>query len=345
MEKKYQVFVSSTYEDLIEERKEATQALLESGCFPAGMELFPASNKKQWDIIKKVIDDCDFYLLIVAGRYGSEGIDDKGNKISYTEMEFDYALSINKPIIAFIHNKTDSIASSKVEKTQTKKNKLKKFISKVKNGRNIRYWNNKDNLKSSILSSVQALIKDEDATGWIRDNAISIESQKNTVLISELTELREIVESLTTIIKKQEQEISNLKRTNQYIFDNYLNIDIKDYQLNDEYDEDYEQQEIAYSQLLEALYNEEWTNNHTLIPRILAYKAAPKSYRFVYLNEIPKGDSASFLEDDLYFLCKLRDIEKNPAWLSLIDERIKETEHQLTMEYESLWQDSGSTID
>lgn len=42
---KYQVFVSSTYVDLIEERKEITQAILEANCIPAGMELFPASNK------------------------------------------------------------------------------------------------------------------------------------------------------------------------------------------------------------------------------------------------------------------------------------------------------------
>jgi len=47
------------------------------------MELFPASNKKQWTIIKRVIDDSDFYLLIIAGRYGSLGIDDDGNNVIY----------------------------------------------------------------------------------------------------------------------------------------------------------------------------------------------------------------------------------------------------------------------
>lgn len=96
MDKRYQVFVSSTYNDLIDERKEATQAILKCNCFPAGMELFPASNKKQWSVIKQVIDDSDFYLLILAGRYGSLGVDDFGTKVGYTEMEFDYALSKGK---------------------------------------------------------------------------------------------------------------------------------------------------------------------------------------------------------------------------------------------------------
>lgn len=70
MEKRYQVFVSSTYEDLQEERREVMQALLELDCIPAGMELFPASSENQWSLIKRVIDDCDYYLLIIAGRYG-----------------------------------------------------------------------------------------------------------------------------------------------------------------------------------------------------------------------------------------------------------------------------------
>ena len=81
-EKKYQVFVSSTYEDLVEERKEVVQAILECGCIPAGMELFPGSSRSQWEVIKQVIDDSDYYVMILAGKYGSEGIDEDGKKIS-----------------------------------------------------------------------------------------------------------------------------------------------------------------------------------------------------------------------------------------------------------------------
>ena len=73
MKKKYQVFVSSTYLDLKEERMMITQALLESDCIPAGMELFSVSGKRTWDVIKNVIDDSDYYLLVLAGKYGSLG--------------------------------------------------------------------------------------------------------------------------------------------------------------------------------------------------------------------------------------------------------------------------------
>ena len=70
---RYQVFVSSTYEDLREERQQTTQAILEAGSFPAGMELFPASDDSQWELIKRVIEESDYYVAIVAGRYGSIG--------------------------------------------------------------------------------------------------------------------------------------------------------------------------------------------------------------------------------------------------------------------------------
>ena len=73
MDKRYQVFVSSTFADLQEERQEVMQALLELDCIPSGMELFPAANEDQWTLIKKVIDDCDYYMVILGGRYGSIG--------------------------------------------------------------------------------------------------------------------------------------------------------------------------------------------------------------------------------------------------------------------------------
>jgi len=89
MEKKYQVFVRSTYKDLLDERREVMQALLELDCIPVGMELFPAADDDQWTLIKRLIDDCDYYILIVGGRYGSLSVEG----ISYTQMEYEYALS------------------------------------------------------------------------------------------------------------------------------------------------------------------------------------------------------------------------------------------------------------
>jgi hypothetical protein len=69
MDKRYQIFVSSTFADLQQERQAVMQALLSLDHFPAGMELFPASDEDQWALIKGVIDDSDYYVLVIGGRY------------------------------------------------------------------------------------------------------------------------------------------------------------------------------------------------------------------------------------------------------------------------------------
>ena len=84
-------------------------ALLELDCIPSGMELFPAANESQWSLIKRVIEDCDYYVLILAGRYGSCGPDG----ISYTEMEYRHALALGKPTIAFLHKDPGIIQANK----------------------------------------------------------------------------------------------------------------------------------------------------------------------------------------------------------------------------------------
>ena len=92
---KYQVFLSSTYTDLIEERRAVLDILLKADCIPAGMENFVAQDEEQFNVIKKVIDLCDYYVLIIGKRYGS--INPNTGK-SYTEMEYDYAISKKIPV-------------------------------------------------------------------------------------------------------------------------------------------------------------------------------------------------------------------------------------------------------
>lgn len=56
MNKRYQIFISSTYEDLKEERQKVTQAILKLYHFPIEMEMFRVDNEEQWIHIKNTID-------------------------------------------------------------------------------------------------------------------------------------------------------------------------------------------------------------------------------------------------------------------------------------------------
>lgn len=177
MDKRYQVFVSSTYEDLQEERREVMQALLELDCIPAGMELFPASNEDQWSLIKRVIDDSDYYIVIIGGRYGS--VNDKG--ISYTEMEYRYALEVEKPIIAFLHKAPEEIKSGFTEQKPEGKIKLDEFRNLAKQ-KMVRYWTSPSELGSVVSRSMVKLMKQFPAIRWVRADSVVDEGSMREIL-------------------------------------------------------------------------------------------------------------------------------------------------------------------
>ena len=191
MDKRFQVFISSTYSDLKEERSQVMRVIMSLNCIPAGMELFPASNAEQFEFIKRVIDDCDYYILVVGGRYGS--LTEEG--ISYTEKEFDYAKQKGLPILAFLHNDLESIPLGKSEKDPVKRERLNQFREKVATGRLIQFWDTADELSGKVATSLSLTIMQSPAVGWVRANLQStVESlQQENQLRKEVAELKEYI--------------------------------------------------------------------------------------------------------------------------------------------------------
>lgn len=166
MKKKYQIFISSTYNDLIEERTMVRDAILSIQQFPVGMEYFGASNQRQWDKIKDTIDSSDYYVLIVAHRYGTTITDETGDKISYTEKEYDYAKEKGIPILAFLIEETVPVTPNKIEGDN--KGKLVDFKNKIMSERIIATWNSPDDLAKKVISSLLQEIEKGNQLGWIR---------------------------------------------------------------------------------------------------------------------------------------------------------------------------------
>ncbi len=98
-DKRFQVFVSSTYTDLVEARRRVSEQLLRSRCIPSGMDLFTASGRPPWAVITSALDTTDYMILMIAGRYGS--VDRDG--VSFKEREYDYAVDLGIPVLAFLH--------------------------------------------------------------------------------------------------------------------------------------------------------------------------------------------------------------------------------------------------
>ncbi len=196
MDKKYQVFVSSTYEDLQDERKAVMEALLQMNCFPVGMEYFNAADDSQWDVITSLIDECDYYVLIVAGRYGT--IDEASGK-SYTQKEYEYAVKKGVPTISFVHKDIKQLPSGKVESDPEAVKKLEAFRNEV--GKKLwQIWDNKDSLASAVVLSLNQLIKSKPRSGWVRNVSLSAEANK------QILALKEENEALRAKLKQVEDE-------------------------------------------------------------------------------------------------------------------------------------------
>ena len=181
-DRRYQIFISSTFLDLHEERHAVLMALLQLDAIPAGMELFPAADEDAWTLIKGVIDDSDYYLLVVGGKYGSiDPIED----ISYTEKEFDYAVSKNKPVMAFLHGDPNAIPVGKSERSEEAQQRLAQFRTKVERRKHVKYWSSPDDLAGKVALSFGQFTKSYPAVGWIR-----ADQQANPETLAELNELR-----------------------------------------------------------------------------------------------------------------------------------------------------------
>lgn len=194
MQPRYQIFLSSTFRDLRDERQAVLEAILELGHFPAGMEIFPAADATPWELIRSIIEDSDYYVLIVGGKYGSTGPEG----ISYTEMEFNLALELKKPILAFIHDAPDQIPGGKAELEPKARKRLENFRRRVSQ-RLWKPWLTKEDLKTSVLLGLVHLIRTKPAFGWIRNEGL-----QNQELLQRLAALQSRYDKL-------EAEASELK--------------------------------------------------------------------------------------------------------------------------------------
>jgi hypothetical protein len=197
--KKLQVFVSSTYVDLVAERQAAVEAILTAGHIPAGMELFAAGDSTQMVVIRRWIDESDVFLLILGGRYGS--LDAETGK-SYTHLEYEYAVERGKPLFAVVideEHRKDRVRSLGIEAVETDHpDKLKTFRAYVLT-KMVRFWRDPRDIKLAILETMAEFSRRPDLAGWIPGSESAnagILAEEIARITKENTQLREQIATL-----------------------------------------------------------------------------------------------------------------------------------------------------
>lgn len=206
MKRKIQIFISSTYIDLKEERQAAVEAILDSGHIPAGMELFKAGNESQLKTIKRWINESDAFLLILGGRFGSL---EKDIGKSYTQLEYEYAVEKEIPIFSIVL--TDSALHKKAAEEQIpvfeeinkeKFNTFKELIhTKV-----VKPADDIKDIKLAIHSTLKEFEELYDFEGWVKG-----------IDLDELDSLRKENHSLLKENQKLKKQIE--KQTNKKVGD------------------------------------------------------------------------------------------------------------------------------
>lgn len=200
MASKFQVFVSSTYRDLHDERDLVIKAILEMGHIPVGMEMFSAADEEQWNIIKKQIDQSDYYIVVAAHCYGT--CDATG--LSYTEKEYDYAVSNGIPALGFVVDDSISWPKEKSDVDKTVIRRLKAFKEKVKQ-KPVSFWKNGEDLYGRCSIALMKAFNAYPREGWVRASQVQDAAAAKEIvrLSSENAELRERIKIFEEKSKKQ----------------------------------------------------------------------------------------------------------------------------------------------
>jgi hypothetical protein len=217
--KKLQIFISSTYTDLISERQAVVEAILMAGHIPAGMELFAAGDKSQLETIRRWIKESDVFMLILGGRYGS--IEESTGK-SYIQLEYEYALEQGRPVFAAVISekylnekiKADGNAALETEHSELYQSFRKTVLSRV-----CRFFDDKKDLKLVIHESIPEVTRGRELAGWVKGDEI-LDPKK---ILEEMSQLQSENARLTKRSADLEKRLTS-DNFNGYTFDELLDI-------------------------------------------------------------------------------------------------------------------------
>lgn len=171
MKKIHSAFISSNFSSLRNERKEVIDILLDFRILPIGMEHFTVSTNGEFSDLQELIDDSDFFITLMGEKYGS--CDSTG--ISWTEKEYQYALSKDKPIIVIVCDALVKTLQADVDTLDDEQKKQIEFYNRISGyARKV----SKDFSIKTIISQFFHTYTFSKCTGWTRIENIEMNEKK-----------------------------------------------------------------------------------------------------------------------------------------------------------------------
>ena len=191
LDKRYQVFISTSGQEMQPERIILAQTLVGMGFFSWGLEQrTPLSTA----LARRQIDDCDYVILLLGSQYGEQSV----SGVGYMHLEYIYAVTKQKPIIVFMHEEPAARDPSLHDQKPELREKFSEFrkllqqdVDQVFTYRSLR------DLEMAVRLNMPHMLERYPVSGWVRP-------QNSQLLHDEIEQLKAKIEQLETEVGKRE---------------------------------------------------------------------------------------------------------------------------------------------
>jgi hypothetical protein len=198
-DRRFQIFVSSTFREMAHQRKEAIQVIVELGHIPIALDRFSAQHSNDLEVISRAISDSQIYLLIMGCHYGELVPPD--NRISYTELEYELAVKSGLDILVLqmhpddIKKRRDNFRGGSDEDRREIENedKFQHFLGRLKSHHYKQLWKVEDGqFKFEVARALFPATSHCTKPGFILEPGVPgfAETSKNEFIVDIVTELR-----------------------------------------------------------------------------------------------------------------------------------------------------------
>lgn len=231
MNRKYEIFVSSAYEGLQDERQAVYRAIVALGHVPVGMESFVAADIEQFDFIKRQIDSADCVIVVLATRYGSVSPE---TGISMTEREYNYAEQTGKYVVPLVLRPESEgfWVAEKLAKGVSNgtlydgyPESLAKFRSRLLKDRMASFWSSAGDLGNACTAALSFFEREaRPGSGWVPsvalkkyENAAAEDRQNISRLTAELEQKGDQIEQLERELKETREKLQRTETVDEII--------------------------------------------------------------------------------------------------------------------------------
>ncbi|MBA2594275.1 MAG: DUF4062 domain-containing protein [Gammaproteobacteria bacterium] len=150
------VYISSTSKDLGEHRSALKATLERAGFDVECMENYPAFDERPRDKCLADVAECDYYVLILAWRYGFQPEDDNPRRLSITHLEYEKAVRLKKPCLAFLLDPEHAWPPGRIDPNAlSPRSKIGRFRQTVETAHGRRFFTTPDSLAAAVLEPLR----------------------------------------------------------------------------------------------------------------------------------------------------------------------------------------------